>query len=78
MVAHNPQSSAAGVLALLQEPEPVIKYHALKTLLTIVPQFWAEISEHIAYMCAHNFHLTHAFLQLTIAETASLWMKHQI
>lgn len=45
-----PQSSAAGVLALLSEPEPLIKEHALKTLNAFVPQFWAEISEQIALM----------------------------
>ncbi|KAF9452586.1 26S proteasome regulatory complex, non-ATPase subcomplex, Rpn2/Psmd1 subunit [Macrolepiota fuliginosa MF-IS2] len=42
------QSSAAGVLALLQEPDIVFKRHALKALNPLVPQFWAEISEHIA------------------------------
>ncbi|GBE77828.1 26S proteasome regulatory subunit rpn2 [Sparassis crispa] len=42
------QSSAAGVLALLSEPEPLLKQHALNTLNTLVPRFWAEISEHIA------------------------------
>ncbi|KAJ3763062.1 D-isomer specific 2-hydroxyacid dehydrogenase [Lentinula raphanica] len=42
------QSSAAGVLALLSEPDPVFKQHALKSLNTLVPRFWAEISEHIA------------------------------
>ncbi|KAJ3550952.1 hypothetical protein NM688_g4968 [Phlebia brevispora] len=41
------QSSAAGVLALLQEPEPLLKEHALKSLNTLVPRFWAEISEQI-------------------------------
>jgi 26S proteasome regulatory subunit N2 len=51
MVAH-PQSSAAGVLALLCEPEAVFKQHALKALNPLVPQFWAEISEHIALMSA--------------------------
>lgn len=44
------QSSAAGVLALLQEPDPSFKQHALKALGLLVPQFWAEISEHIALM----------------------------
>ncbi|KAI0004235.1 26S proteasome regulatory complex non-ATPase subcomplex Rpn2/Psmd1 subunit [Russula compacta] len=43
-----PQSSAAGVLALLTEQEPLLKQHALNTLISLVPQFWAEISEHIA------------------------------
>jgi 26S proteasome regulatory subunit N2 len=47
MVAR-PQSLAAGVLALLSEPEPIFKQHALKALTPLVPQFWAEISEHIA------------------------------
>lgn len=44
------QSSAAGVLALLQEPDSIFKQHALKALIPLVPQFWAEISEHIAVM----------------------------
>ncbi|KAK0208117.1 hypothetical protein DFS33DRAFT_1254799 [Desarmillaria ectypa] len=42
------QSSAAGVLALLSEPDVVFKQHALKALNPLVPRFWAEISEHIA------------------------------
>ncbi|KAF9229179.1 26S proteasome regulatory complex non-ATPase subcomplex Rpn2/Psmd1 subunit [Gyrodon lividus] len=42
------QSSAAGVLALLSEPDPVFKQHALKSLHPLVPQFWPEVSEHIA------------------------------
>ncbi|KZP16841.1 hypothetical protein FIBSPDRAFT_912172 [Athelia psychrophila] len=42
------QTSAVGVLALLSEPEPEFKEHALKALIPLVPQFWAEISEHIA------------------------------
>lgn len=44
------QSSAAGVLALLSEPSPEFKQHALAALHSLVPQFWAEISEHIAPM----------------------------
>jgi 26S proteasome regulatory subunit N2 len=52
------QSSAAGVLALLSEPEPIIKQHALKSLVALVPQFWAEISEHIALMYAREFHFS--------------------
>ena len=46
-----PHSSAAGVLALLSEPEPLLKEHALKSLNVLVPQFWAEISEQITTMC---------------------------
>ncbi|KAF9022936.1 26S proteasome regulatory complex non-ATPase subcomplex Rpn2/Psmd1 subunit [Hymenopellis radicata] len=42
------QSSAAGVLALLSEPDALFKQHALKALNPLVPRFWAEISEHIA------------------------------
>ncbi|KZT30619.1 26S proteasome regulatory complex non-ATPase subcomplex Rpn2/Psmd1 subunit [Neolentinus lepideus HHB14362 ss-1] len=42
------QSSAAGVLALLAEPDSVFKQHALKSLNTLVTEFWAEISEDIA------------------------------
>jgi len=49
MVARS-QSSSAGVLALLSEPEAIFKQHALKALNPLVPQFWAEISEHIALM----------------------------
>lgn len=44
-------SSAAGVLALLSEPEHIFKQHALKALNPLVPRFWAEISEPIALMC---------------------------
>ena len=44
------QTSAAGVLALLYEPEPLLKKYALNALSPLVPQFWAEISEHISVM----------------------------
>ncbi|KAF5375084.1 hypothetical protein D9758_000379 [Tetrapyrgos nigripes] len=47
MVARS-QSSAAGILALLSEPDPVFKQHALKSLNSLVSRFWAEISEDIA------------------------------
>ena len=50
-MAPRPQSSAAGVLALLSESDPLLKHHALKALVSLVPQFWAEISEHIALVC---------------------------
>jgi 26S proteasome regulatory subunit N2 len=49
-----PQSSAVGVLALLSEPEPLLKQHALKSLIPLVSQFWAEISEHISLMYVHK------------------------
>jgi 26S proteasome regulatory subunit N2 len=45
-----PQFTATGALALLSEPDVVFKQHALKALNPLVPQFWAEISEHIASM----------------------------
>ncbi|KAF8331501.1 26S proteasome regulatory complex, non-ATPase subcomplex, Rpn2/Psmd1 subunit [Cantharellus anzutake] len=42
------QTSAAGVLALLSEQEPLLQQHALKQLNILVPQFWAEISESVS------------------------------
>ncbi|KAG5221618.1 proteasome regulatory particle base [Salix suchowensis] len=39
------QSSAAGVLALLTEPDPVFKQHALKALISMVPQSLYESSD---------------------------------
>ena len=44
------QTSAAGAIALLTEPEPVLKEHAIRALVPMVPQFWAEISEQIPLM----------------------------
>ena len=38
-------TSAAGIIALLEEPESEVKYFALQKLNTIVDVFWAEISE---------------------------------
>jgi len=49
------QSSAAGVIALLSEPEAIIKQHALKSLIALVPQFWAEISEELELMYVATF-----------------------
>lgn len=51
------RSSAAGVLALLQEPDHIFKQHALKALIPLVAQFWAEISEEIATMCVIRYHI---------------------
>lgn len=45
-----PLTSAAGVLALLSEPEDTLKTHALVALNPLVPQFWAEISENLTDM----------------------------
>ncbi|CAE6441981.1 unnamed protein product [Rhizoctonia solani] len=47
MVAQ-PRTSAAGVLALLAEPELEIKQRAIVELISLVPDFWAEISEEIS------------------------------
>ena len=41
----NITSTAAGVIALLNEPEPEVKIFALNKLNIIVDVFWAEISE---------------------------------
>lgn len=46
-MAPRTQTSAAGVLALLSEPEPLLQQYALTQLNALVPQFWAEISESI-------------------------------
>ncbi|CCO34500.1 26S proteasome regulatory subunit rpn2 [Rhizoctonia solani AG-1 IB] len=43
-----PRTSAAGILALLAEPELEIKQRAILELIKLVPDFWAEISEEIA------------------------------
>ncbi|QRW18607.1 26S proteasome regulatory complex, subunit Rpn2/Psmd1 [Rhizoctonia solani] len=47
MVAH-PRTSAAGILALLAEPELEIKQRAIVELIQLIPDFWAEISEEIS------------------------------
>jgi 26S proteasome regulatory subunit N2 len=60
MVAR-PQTSAAGILALLDEPESQFKQHALQTLNPLVPQFWAEISENIASMSVTSTRSTKIF-----------------
>lgn len=46
-MAPRSQTSAAGVLALLAEPDPFVQQYALEQLNALVPQFWAEISESI-------------------------------
>lgn len=51
-----PPTSAAGVLALLDEEDGDLKRHALKSLNPLVPQFWAEISERLTtlYVAQHG------------------------
>jgi len=63
------QSSAAGALALLQEPDHVFKQHALKALIPLVAQFWAEISEHIAMMYVVIFWSTSGYNFWLFSET---------
>ncbi|KAG9097187.1 proteasome regulatory particle base subunit [Ceratobasidium sp. UAMH 11750] len=46
MVAQS-QTSASGVLALLAEPELLLKQHAILKPNGLVPDFWAEISEDV-------------------------------
>ncbi|KAF8293629.1 26S proteasome regulatory complex non-ATPase subcomplex Rpn2 Psmd1 subunit [Clavulina sp. PMI_390] len=46
-MAPSNKTSAAGVLALLSEPDPYLQQYALQQLNALVPQFWAEISEDI-------------------------------
>ena len=41
---------AAGVIALLDEPEDQLKVYALRRLNDIVPEFWPEISDHVEKM----------------------------
>ncbi|CAK9783205.1 26S proteasome regulatory complex, non-ATPase subcomplex, Rpn2/Psmd1 subunit [Cutaneotrichosporon oleaginosum] len=43
-------TSAAGSLALLKDEDRDVRIYALEHLLTIVPQFWAEISEELPYI----------------------------
>lgn len=42
--------SAAGPLALLLEPDPLLRQHSLKSLNPLISQFWARISEQIPLM----------------------------
>ncbi|WOO82563.1 26S proteasome non-ATPase regulatory subunit 1 A [Vanrija pseudolonga] len=43
-------TSAAGSLALLKDDDRDVRVYALEYLLSIVPQFWAEISEELPYI----------------------------
>jgi 26S proteasome regulatory subunit N2 len=40
----------AGSLALLKDEDRDVRVYALQFLLSIVPQFWAEISEELPFM----------------------------
>ena len=48
--------TAAGFLALLDEPQPETILHALQGLLATVDTFWPEIADHITKM--YKVHLT--------------------
>ena len=43
-------TSAAGVVALLDEPAPQLKVHALRSLDALVDRHWAEISAAVTAM----------------------------
>ena len=49
--AHTHTHRTAGLLSLLDEPDPQLQVHALEILDTIVDDFWAEISDYISKMC---------------------------
>ena len=40
-------TSAAGILSLLDEPEPEVKLFALQKLDKVVDMFWPEVSESV-------------------------------
>lgn len=43
-----PITSAAGVVALLDEPEPELQAYALQKLNVLVDSFWAEIADSVS------------------------------
>lgn len=43
-------TSAGGVVAMLSEPHPCLKLHALSYLNRLVDQFWPEISTSVPLM----------------------------
>lgn len=43
-------TSAAGLLSLLDEPEPELQTYAIQELDKEVHQFWAEIADNISQM----------------------------
>lgn len=43
-------TSAAGSLTLLEDPDKDIRVYALNHLLSIVGQFWAEMSDKLPYL----------------------------
>jgi hypothetical protein len=51
---HGKADRIAGSLNLLEDEDKEIRGYALNHLLTIVPQFWAEISEKISWLYAKH------------------------
>ncbi|RVW57677.1 26S proteasome non-ATPase regulatory subunit 1-like A [Vitis vinifera] len=45
-------SSAGGLLAMLNESHPMLKFHALSNLNAFVDYFWPEISTSVPIMYA--------------------------
>lgn len=43
-------TSAAGSLTLLEDPDKDVRVYALNYLLSIVGQFWAEMSDKLPYL----------------------------
>lgn len=41
-------TTATGLLAMLQEPHPTLKLHALKNLNVLVDKFWPEVSTKVS------------------------------
>jgi hypothetical protein len=52
-----PLVSAAGFLALLQEPEPELQAHALVNLNNVVDQLWMEIADAVSTMYKQSSHV---------------------
>ena len=47
-------TSAAGIIALLEETDERLIAYSLKQLNSLVDMFWAEISDSITIMYAHK------------------------
>lgn len=43
-------TTAAGILSLLDEEDVIIRSQALESLIGVVDQFWAEISDYVGKM----------------------------
>jgi hypothetical protein len=55
-------TSASGLLALLEEEQNALKAHALKSLITVVDDHWAEVAGSISLRCfCSHARKVHAF-----------------